>query len=369
MTVLSALGLANAASLAVALAICEANRRGAPRVLSGAASARTRRLVSVLVPVRDEMANLPAMLEAWRKVEHPEWELVLLDDGSTDGSLEFLRGQAGEFSRLRVLEGESLPQGWKGKNWACHQLASQAGGELLLFVDADVLPGPRALSGTVDLLETEGAGLVSGFGRQESASPLVGALVSLVVDLPLRSLLPLRLAADRPEPSLVAAVGQWMMFTREAYLALGGHQAVAGVVSEDLALARRAKRQGIKVVAALADTALSVRMYRDPVGAWSGFVKNFADLGGGGPAGWIVSMGFVAWFYLLPPILLVSGCVTISVIPAMLLAILLVRCSGRWSQGLRNLAWFPLVAPFLVGIGLRSALNSLWPVAWKGRIL
>lgn len=369
MSPLSLLGMASASTLLAALAICEANRRGAPRIRSRMASTRARKMVSVLVPVRDEMDNLPTMMDAWRRVEHHDWELLVLDDGSTDGSLEFLRRQEKDFPRLRVLDGAALPPGWRGKNWACHQLAARAKGELLLFVDADVLPRPRALAGTVELLESERAGLVSGFGRQDSSSSLAGALVSLVVDLPLRALLPLRLAADRPEPSLVAAVGQWMMFTREAYGSLGGHASVAATVSEDLALARKAKKAGIKVVAALADTSLSVRMYRDPFQAWTGFVKNFADLGGGGAPGWLASMAFVGWFYLLPPALAVFGSGAFSVIPVLLLAMLVLRSTPRWTRGVRNLAWFPVGAPLLFGIGLRSAFNSLWPVAWKGRVL
>lgn len=369
MTAWEFFGVASTATLLGALVILQVNRRTAPRIRSGTILTEPVRSVSVLVPVRDEMDNLPALLEAWKRVDHPDWELVVLDDGSTDGSLEYLRQVERGFPRLRVLEGSPLPQGWRGKNWACHQLSLQATGELLLFCDADVLPDRMALAETASLMDAERAGMLSGFGRQNSTHPLVACVVSLVVDLPLRAFLPLRLSADRPEPSLVAAVGQWLMFSRDGYRAAGGHRAVASLVSEDLALARRAKRAGVKVVAALAEEVLEVRMYRTPAQAWTGFVKNFADLGGGGLLGWMVSMAFVSWFYALPAILLIAHPAAITLLPTMLLALLVWFASPGASRGFRNLLWFFLGGAFLVGIGLRSALNPIWPVAWKGRVL
>lgn len=363
------IGLANAAILFAAVAILLANRRTAPRIRSRHTMTDPVKFVSVLVPVRDEMENLPSVLDAWMRVEHPDWEMIVLDDGSVDGSLEYLRERAREFPRLQVVQGLPLPEGWRGKNWACHQLWERAKGELLLFCDADVSPAPQALVATAALLEAERAGLVSGFGRQKSTHPLIGSVVSLVVDLPLRACLPLRLAADRPETSLVAAVGQWMMYTRQAYQAIGGHRAVANLVSEDLALARKGKRAGLKVVAALAEEVLEVRMYRSSGQVWTGFVKNFADLGGGGVPGWLAAMAFVAWVYVLPVVLLVAGAGWGSALPAVLLAILVALAAPGLATGIRNLAWFPVGAPFLVGIGLRSALNPFWPVAWKGRVL
>ncbi|QQS05434.1 MAG: glycosyltransferase [Fibrobacterota bacterium] len=369
MTPLELLGGAQVATLVAAVGVLLANRLRAPRIRSGVHLTDPVRSVSVLVPVRDEMENLPSLLDAWRRVEHPDWEMLVLDDGSVDGSLAYLRERAREFPRLRVVQGLPLPPGWRGKNWACQQLWEQADGDLVLFCDADVVVAPQALVATVALLEKERAGLVSGFGRQESIHPLVGSVVSLVVDLPLRAFLPLRLAADRPEPSLAAAVGQWMMYTRDAYRTIGGHRAVANLVSEDLALARKAKRAGVKVVAALAEDVLSVRMYRTTAQVWTGFVKNFADLGGGGAGGWVAAMAFAMWFYVLPVAIFAVGSGVLSVAPIVLLAILVASASPGMRTGLRNLAWFPIGAPFLVGIGLRSALNPFWPVAWKGRVL
>lgn len=357
-----------------ALGILCLNRLSAPRLGRGAeATPSEERQIEVLIPVRDEMGNLPALLDAWSEVPRGGWILRILDDGSRDGSLEWLERKSEEprwRGVLQVLRGASLPEGWRGKNWACHQLSLAAEGTHLLFADADVRPRPWALQATMDLALAEKAGLVSAFGRQSSSHPLAESLIGLMVDLPVHGLLPLRLAANRPEPSLCAAIGQWMFFERDLYHRIGGHASVASAIAEDLAMARAAKASGSRVVPALAKEAIEVQMYGSPSGAVAGFSKNFRDLGGGGVAGWIASTS-VAFLLLWFPVLVLfwSEAGICRFLPFLFTAALVAGSSPDFGAALRRLLSLPLGAFLVLMVALRSLLNPWWPLAWKGRKL
>lgn len=163
--------------------------------------------------------------------------------------------------RARVIGGTSPPPGWTGKNWACHQLATQARGEILIFCDADVLPGPDAVARTVAAISMSGAGALTAFPRHEPGGWLEEAVIPLVLKLPVAALLPLSLVFTSRSPALSAGNGQWFAWRSQAYAAVGGHEVVRSSVIEDMALARRAKRTGIRLLAVVATEDPGIRMY------------------------------------------------------------------------------------------------------------
>src|SRR5262249_44305272 len=107
--------------------------------------------VSILVPARDEAANIEACVRGLLAQTYPAWELIVLDDGSTDGTGAILARLAADEGRLRVLAGAAVPPGWLGKPHACAQLAAAARGDLLLFTDADVRHAPALVGAAVAL--------------------------------------------------------------------------------------------------------------------------------------------------------------------------------------------------------------------------
>lgn len=352
--------------LACGLLVLAANAATAPRMRRGD-HARAHPKVSVLVPCRDEERNVDAMLEAWSRVEYADWELVVLDDGSTDRTPELLSAWTKRNPRLATLRGSRPPDGWTGKNWACQQLARAAGGEILVFADADVLPRPEALESTVAVFERERADAVSGFGRQRTRGWAEIAVVPLVMELPLSAFLPMRLAVQRPEPALAAAVGQWFAFRRGAYDAIGGHASVASRIVEDVALARAAKRRGMRLVPAVAHEVLDVEMYRGLRETWRGFSKNISRASGGGILDFLAVQGPGSIAFLLPWVLATSGRIP-SLLSLALLASLRAGSALFWRRPLAHVLWHPVGSALFLGAGIRSSLATIWPVAWKGRI-
>lgn len=247
-----------------------------------AAEARgPRPRVSLLVPARDEAAVLPETLPSW--LAQGADEVLVLDDGSTDATPAVLAAAAAAHPTLRVLAGASLPSGWSGKNWACHQLAGAARGDVLVFTDADVAWAPGALDRVVAELGATGAGLLTVWPRQRCGSLGERLLVPLV-DLLLLANLPHPLVRALPFASLAAANGQLMAWRRDAYDRVGGHAALPAEVLEDVRLAQRAKRLGVPLTLRLGGPWVATRMYRSGAGAVAGFAKNVLAAAGGAPA-------------------------------------------------------------------------------------
>lgn len=231
-------------------------RTGGPRHGAG-----QRRLptVSLLVPVRNEAATLPRTLPAML-AQRGITELVLLDDQSTDGSAALAAELADGFPQARVVPGMPSPPGWVGKNWACQQLGSQARGELLVYCDADVLLADGAIEAVVAQLAKQDADVFSVFPRQLTGS-LGEALVTPLIDDVLLCFLPFGLLSVDAAAAAATANGSLIAFTRMAYDKLGGFASVRGQLVEDVALARRTRRIGLRLGLALGGDVVRTRMY------------------------------------------------------------------------------------------------------------
>ena len=205
--------------------------------------------VSVLLPVRDEAHRVGPCLESLlRQRGLSRLEIVVLDDGSSDGTGDVVRSVAATHPRVRLITGEPLPDGWLGKPYACHQLAAAAGHDILVFVDADVVLAPDAVAGAIDLLD--GFDLVSPYPRIVTVG-LTQRLVQPLLQWSWLTFLPLRAMQRCARASLAAAGGQFLVMTRSGYQRAGGHAAVRDAVLEDIELARAVKRAGGRI--ALAD--------------------------------------------------------------------------------------------------------------------
>lgn len=278
---LAVLDAVAAALLLAMLLVSIVNLATAPR-LERAGEPRALPLVSVLVPARNEAANLRANLPHLLASDYQKLEIIVLDDRSEDDTAgvaaSLLRVHLG---RMRFIRGEALPDGWLGKNWACAQLAREARGEILLFCDADVAAARPAVARTVALMQGMAADAMTALPRHRFGTLAESAVVPLIAQFPVAATLPLALVPRTAAPSLSMANGQWIAFTREAYDRIGGHAAVQGEVLEDVHLGRTVKRAGLRLAAAVAAEDLSVRMYDGWTEVRRGFGKNvYALLGG-----------------------------------------------------------------------------------------
>lgn len=322
--------------------------------------------VSLLIPARDEAENLRENLPALLAQRPAPLEVLVLDDGSSDGTAEVVRSIAARSGgAVRLLHGAPLPPGWGGKNWACHQLAAAARGDVLIFCDADVRPESDAVGRTTAAMEAAGAGMLTALPRHRFDSWFVAAVVPLVAWLPVVALLPLPLVPRVRSPSLGMGNGQWLAFTRTAYAAAGGHHEVCGDVLEDVALARRAKQAGVRLLVAAAPRTLEVRMYRDWGEMRRGFGKNLYALAGGTAPRFVLVVAIallVGAVPLLAP--LVGGWAYAA--PAMLV---FVRLCGAvlLGQGPVTVLLHPVGVVLAAAIAAESAVRSGERVVWKGR--
>jgi len=229
--------------------------------------------VSVLVPARNEQANIERCIRSLLSQDYPDFEVLVLDDQSTDRTRMILESLAGGDARLRVLDGRPPEAGWLGKNWACAQLETQAAGDLLFFTDADTFHRPDALRALVTAMEGEHADLMSGFPRQEVLTwgeKLIVPFFSWVMFC----FMPLGLGYRVKLPALSCAVGQMLLIRRTVYHDIGGHHAVRFAIAEDLALARRLKALGYRWHMMQVAHLISCRMYRSGREAYAGLSKN-----------------------------------------------------------------------------------------------
>lgn len=231
-------------------------------------------LVSVLVPARNEERNIRTCVESLLAQRYDRFEVVVLNDNSTDATGDILRDLAERHpDRLRVIDGAALPPGWVGKNWACHQLYETSRGDILLFTDADTAHEPDALPSTVALLHERDLDCLSVIPHEHMGT-LAEKMVLPLVHLSFLAYLPIDAVMKDPRVPIGAANGQFMMFRRSVYEEVGGHKALKTNIVEDIFFARRLKSFGRSVFVADASHLVSCRMYTSFREVVAGFSKN-----------------------------------------------------------------------------------------------
>lgn len=334
--------------------------------------------VSVLVPARNEERSIERCVRSLLAQEYPRFEVIVLDDGSEDATGAILQRLAGSSGGLlRTLQGAPLAEGWHGKSWACQQLGLQASGELLLFTDADTFHRPDTLRRAVAALR-EGKGDMLSLTPHQELGTLAERIVVPMVYVVLLCYLPLRLVSASPLPAFCFANGQFILFRKESWQRIGGHEAVRRSLVEDVWLCMAVKRSGGRVVACNGDDAVACRMYQGLGEVWEGFSKNlFAGLGNSSIALFLFVLLSVA-FYVVPPFFLfaalLSGSFTPELfwLPALQVGVALTSrflIARLYRQPLADILMAPLSHLMLAAIGLNSFRLQKWGggARWKGR--
>lgn len=262
--------------------------------------------VSLLVPARNEQVHVARTVASLLAQEGlADYELLVLDDGSTDATAQVLAGIG--HPRLRVITAPDIPPppGWLGKPWACQRLGGQARGTVLVFADADVVFAPDAVRATVGALRAGDFALVSPFPRQLAGSWLE-RMVQPMINWSWLATLPLGWAERAQRPDLVAANGQFLVLDAAAYHELGGHGAVRDQVLEDMALMRAVRRAGGRAATMGGAELAQCRMYEDPADLVAGYTKS-AWAAFGGPVGSLAVNSLFVITFVVPPVAAVVG--------------------------------------------------------------
>lgn len=321
-------------------------------------TAATPARVSIIIPARDEAHNLPALLASLAKLEPPPAEIIVVDDHSRDATAAIARAAG-----ATVISPPLLPAGWLGKSWACHCGAAVATGDHLLFTDADTTHAPDSLARAL----RHDAELVTVVPTHTIVAPwerLQGTFQLLLL-----------IASGRHY-----AIGQYLLFRRDAYLAIGGHVAVRDRLGEDLALCAAIRAAGGRAEVVHDRGLLGVRMYPEGLRAFlRGWRRSFRDgLGTAGGRGVAAITLVFAWLGGLPLALagaLITGDLPAAGVLGAAWAVSTVEVARRQRRLGDFPAWTALLAPVsLLAFAACTAAALLdqvrgVPVKWRGRAI
>ena len=332
--------------------------------------------VSLLVPARNEVANIADCVRGLLAQDYPDFEVIVLDDESTDGTGEILEHIEAEDDRLRVIRGQPLPAGWLGKNWACQQLSQAATGDYLLFTDADTRHSPLMLRDSIAAALATHADLLSGMPHQEVKTWSEQLLVPILA-WSFMAFIPLALAQRVRAAFLAISIGQYLLFRRSAYDKINGHAAVRDKVVEDFELARNIKKAGLQWRFVDATARIHCRMYHNFREVFDGLSKNLYVVFGN------IFFFALAWSALIISFLEPQVILLLTLLGVMLplkLVLLSILATGqaillwgltdlRFGFPIKQAALYPITIVLSVVIGLRSMLAHLFKrgVSWKGR--
>ena len=197
-------------------------------------------LVSVLIPARNEESNIRRILNSMIKQDYPNLEILVLDDNSTDATVQIVEKIMEKDSRIKFIKGAPLPAGWKGKCFACHQLSKIAKGSYFVFTDADTLHYPNSISGSLAALLKNNLDVTSIYPRQIAVT-FSERMTVRFINLAILSFMPLILVKHTKGPFFSTALGQFLLFKREAYEKTGGFESVKDEILEDIYISKQVK--------------------------------------------------------------------------------------------------------------------------------
>lgn len=293
--------------------------------------------VSVCVPARNEERGIEACLTSLLKQDYPHFEVIAVDDNSTDATGDIIDRLAAQDSRLIPVKSEPLPEGWYGKPHALHQAMQKATGELLVFTDADPVFEPAALTSAVFTMETRKVDLLTLMPRS-----VFGSFWERVVQPVIFGFIAAKTRfqkVNNPDSKEAMGFGAFIMIRREMYERIGGHEALRQAILEDIGIARLAKKAGAVCLVAQARPLFSLRMYHSLREIWIGWRKNI----------------FLAFRRsILRTLQNVSGLIAFVVTPYIfVLYHLLAQSHWMWQA----MSWSGLLLVWAVGAGLCEELQ------------
>jgi len=332
--------------------------------------------LSVLIPARNEAASIGAAMASALANSGVAFEVVVMDDASTDDTAAIVQALADSDVRVRLAQAPPLPFGWNGKQHACWALAQAAKGDLFCFVDADVRLATDALSRMAAFLVQSNAALVSGFPHLVTETWIEWLLLPLI-HFVLLGFLPIAWMRKGTDPSFAAGCGQFMMVRREAYFAAGGHAAIRQTMHDGLLLPRRLRQAAFRTDLADLTHLAECRMYTNAREVWQGLAKNATE-GIAAPVrivpislllmfGQVLPFGLAAWLLLRGGAsAAIVWLVAIAAVAAWLPRALAVR---RFRQDWRGAWLHPLGMVLLLAIQWYALARQIagGKVSWKQR--
>jgi chlorobactene glucosyltransferase len=340
-------------------------------------------LVSVVIPARNEESSIGALFAGVSAQTYRSIEVIVVNDASTDSTASIVADRAASDPRVCLIQAPPVPAGWTGKCNACRAGVALAKGEFLLFLDCDVrLTDTGVIGGLVEHARANKIDLLSIVPRQVLATFTERFLLPAVYTIMALRFLPYGEVNDPAKPK-AAAVGQCMLFRREAYDAAGGHEAVRGQIAEDMGFALIVKSSGMRLVLLDGGDFLSVRMYRSLGEIWHGWTKHLYLSASRGFGGFVAQEVTFALVFVAPLVVLTLSLASMIAHPSLYPVVPILFSFGMEAYGFmprlriyRAMKWPPrymlLFAPamvFALVLLAASAVKHVLPggLSWKGR--
>ena len=334
------------------------------------------KLVSILIPARNEADVIESTIKSIINQSYKNYELIILDDNSSDSTKAIIQKHAKLNSKIEMINGLSLPEGWLGKNWACHQLSEKAEGEYILFMDADTILDKFILEDSVIALQKEKIDLLS---------LVPGRDTKLIADHAMKKIiswfivcwLPMKLAINLNAPFLSATFGQFMLFKKSSFNDIGGFEAIKDNPVDDFQLGRNIKKNLFKWMLFDAAFRITTRTYNTNKDLISGYSKNIFPA-----VGYSISIFLVIFLILIsfvlgstiPIILYALGILQNQQLILLCVSLLILLFISweivtiRFKYSIFTPFSFPLLISLILLLALRSFIdNVFYSSTWKGR--
>ncbi|MCE5329091.1 glycosyltransferase [bacterium] len=334
-------------------------------------------LVSVLIPARNEENNIKRCIKALLRQNYKNLEIVVLDDNSTDNTYNIVKKISLSNKNVRIIKGKPLPNGWLGKNFACHQLSRHAKGDYFVYTDADTCHHSNSISSAMAALLDNDLDALCPFPRQVMIT-IHERMTVTFANFTILLFMPLALIRKSKNPLFCTGIGQYFLFKREAYFGAGGHAAVKGKILEDVHISKKLKMAGYSYMIFDGSKILSCRMYKNFKQVFTGFSRflfsafdyNVYMMG--------MAIIFFVLLFLMPNIFFIFGLVVyhwpreIMILIIIQIAIVLfIRLINvlRFKEKMFDILLSPLSIVYIVFVAINSYIQSRFGngIYWKGR--
>ncbi|NOY67898.1 MAG: glycosyltransferase [Deltaproteobacteria bacterium] len=340
--------------------------------------------VSIIIPARNEEKNITRCLEGLLNQSYPKdrYRIIVVDDDSSDRTAARVMSLQELHPNLCLVSADGLPEGWTGKNHACALGAKHATGVFLCFIDADLFAGPHLLSSAISYAVDHRVALLSLSPFQELVS-LAERILLPGIFICIASTMNFKNINKSSKPDAVAN-GQFLLFKRESYDAVSGHEGIRGEIMDDLALARKIKASGLRLAFLFGDALARTRMYDRWTAIWEGFSKNLSEIVRTERISRVIGKGIqflmLAWMPLALPLLTCSAlaqssnllsCLSFYLAMAGAAGLLIAMIATIKTLGLPAgyALFFPVSLTMFVIILINSFMGKrMGRRAWKGRV-
>ena len=333
-------------------------------------------LISILIPARNEEKNIGWCLNSLLKQDYKNIEILILNDNSTDRTAAIIESFSKKDKRVKLYHGKPLAKGWLGKSFACQQLSEHAKGEYFLFVDADTLHFPNSVASSVACLLNFDIDALSVFAKQIMVT-LHERMMVPNGNFMIMGFMPIALIRKSRNALFCTAIGQFILFKRDVYKTIGGHESVKGEILEDVHISKQVKRCGYKFMIFDGRSSLYCRMYhnfREVVHGYTKVLFSAFDYNV-----FMISIAFIglAAIYLIPFIMLPLAIffswpiviTNVIILQVMFVMITKIMFAFRYKISAVDIILHPLSIIYLLSMAVNSVYQFRYNIGvyWKGR--